>query len=800
VAGTSGTERVDVFVSHAGADRSWAEWVDWILRMELGRSTICDVYDFSVGDDFVLKMNEALARAEHVMLLLSPQSLGRKYVEAEWSAAFASHGSRLLPVVVEPVEVPPLLAPIVRVDVTGSDRDEALRELREALEGVGRPGEEPAFPGAAARAVATAAQEPGFPNRPVVFCDRIPHRNPWFTGREDILDELRARFGSGATAALTQTIAGLGGVGKTALAVEHCYRMAGPAEIVWWVHAERADSAAADLADLAGHLGVAVQGRSIEEQVCAVRACLEATLRPWLVVFDNIEDPASIESLRPRRGNGQVVSTTRSQLGAGTERVKVEVFDTEVASTFLRTRLSGMGRDAAHQLAVRLGGHALALEQAAGYLADTGATVDEYLATLEWAGLGALDEFAEDTASTTTAVLRTSLARVDAGEPDARRLLEVLAFVAPDDIPVDLGVAILKELRVHSRLDRVVVTSRRLSLLDREGDALRMHRLTQELARAELGDTDRSARRSTAINAVASLWPEDPQSPPAWPACARLFPHAVAAAENVSTLQAARLRWRLSIYLGAFGDYQRAATMAEEVLAYYEQARGVDHPETIRARHLLSVRYSEAGNYQRALALAKQVLTDRERVLGADHRHTNSARYNLSIRYSEVGDVEHALPLAEQVLTEREQLLGSDHPDTIAARYQLSIRYSEVGEYQRALTLAEQVLTERERLLGADHRDTISAREILSARCGEVGDHERALTLAEQVLTDRERVLGPDQPDTIAARYQLSVRYSEVGDDQRALTLAKQAHTEYERVLGSEHPDTIRARNWLTRM
>ena len=405
MAGASRTGPVDVFVSHAGADRSWAEWIDWILRNELQRSTLCDVYDFSVGDNFVLRMNEALTRSAHVVLVLSPQSLGRNFVEAEWTAVIASHGNRLVPVVVEPLDVPPMLAPILRVDISGKDRDGAVEELRRALEGGVRPGEEPTFPGSTDRRVAAMGDEPGFPNRPVVFCDRIPHRNPWFTGREEILDALRARF-AGMTA-LAQTITGLGGVGKTALAVEHCYRLVGLAEIVWWVRAEWADTAAADLAELAGPLGLAVEGLTIEERAARVRAGLETVSRPWLVVFDDVDDPKSIDPLRPRRGRGQVLSTTRSQLGAGTQQVRIEVFDTEVASAFLRARLTHVAHDAADRLALRLGGHALALDQASAYLANTGGNADDYVSTLDRAGVGASDEFADDPARTTTAVLRT---------------------------------------------------------------------------------------------------------------------------------------------------------------------------------------------------------------------------------------------------------------------------------------------------------------------------------------------------------------------------------------------------------
>jgi hypothetical protein len=127
----------------------------------------------------------------------------------------------------------------------------------------------------------------------------VPPRNQWFTGREDLLDRLRAGLGGGGTTALAQAVAGPGGVGKTELTVEHCYRSLGAVEVVWWLRAEDPAVALSDLAALAPELGAPEAGLTLAEQAAVVRRRLEDSERPWLLVFDNVEDLGAMEPLGP---------------------------------------------------------------------------------------------------------------------------------------------------------------------------------------------------------------------------------------------------------------------------------------------------------------------------------------------------------------------------------------------------------------------------------------------------------------------------------------------------------------------
>ena len=140
-------DRVDFFVSHAGPDARWAEWVDQTLRTA-GFTTITDLYDFEAGQNFIVLMNRALGRADRVLLLWSPQASERHMVESEWTNAMASGRDRVIPVIVEKCDKPPILSSILHIDLTPfTDGESAGRALVEALRRPSRPDRPVGFPG-----------------------------------------------------------------------------------------------------------------------------------------------------------------------------------------------------------------------------------------------------------------------------------------------------------------------------------------------------------------------------------------------------------------------------------------------------------------------------------------------------------------------------------------------------------------------------------------------------------------------------------------------------------------------------
>ncbi len=242
----------DFFISFNSADISWAEWTAWTLE-EAGYTTVLQAWDFRPGSNFVLEMQRAASEAERTIAILSPAYLDALYTKPEWAAAFSQDPTgekgTLLPVCIQKCDLKGLLPAIIHINLVDLDEPAAKEAL---LQGTKRkrmkPSVKSAFPGGAQRSV---TEQPRFPGAlPHVW--NVPHaRNTNFTGREEHLAKLKTALGSGKPAALTQAIHGLGGVGKTQLALEYAYRSVAEYDIVWWVRSEEPATLAADYASLA---------------------------------------------------------------------------------------------------------------------------------------------------------------------------------------------------------------------------------------------------------------------------------------------------------------------------------------------------------------------------------------------------------------------------------------------------------------------------------------------------------------------------------------------------------------------
>jgi hypothetical protein len=289
------SQAADYFVSYTSADRAWAEWIAWQLEAE-GYTVVVQAWDFTAGRDWAHEMQQAIVTAEHVVAVLSADYLRSGHEEAEWRAFYAMDpsGERglLLPVRVSDVEPPGLLKTRIYVDLVGRDADSARAALLGAIRGArGKPTQAPEFPGARQPQV-SATEAPQFPGElPAVW--NVPfHPNPFFIGRDQLLADLYARLQAVDGGIRRVVLSGLGGVGKTSVAVEFVYRHQADYELVWCVNGEQPANLLADLADLAGKLGLDTDA-SQEAQVSTLRGWLERHQR-WLMVLDNVEGPEQV--------------------------------------------------------------------------------------------------------------------------------------------------------------------------------------------------------------------------------------------------------------------------------------------------------------------------------------------------------------------------------------------------------------------------------------------------------------------------------------------------------------------------
>jgi hypothetical protein len=224
------------FISYTSSDSAWAEWIAWQLEAA-GYTTVLQAWDFKPGDNFLVRMRDALESTDKTIALLSPAYLDSAYCTDEWTAAFLHDkqgNDRLLPIRIEVCELPRLLATRIYIDLVDQPAHAAKTRLLDGVRERGaRPAKEPTYPGQTPH----QQVEPPFPGGPVWNVPLPP--NPYFVGREELLQQLQpavrtTRFGT----VLCQVITGLAGIGKTQLAVEYAYRHRGDYNLVWWIRAE----------------------------------------------------------------------------------------------------------------------------------------------------------------------------------------------------------------------------------------------------------------------------------------------------------------------------------------------------------------------------------------------------------------------------------------------------------------------------------------------------------------------------------------------------------------------------------
>jgi tetratricopeptide (TPR) repeat protein len=637
----------DFFISYNRADRAWAEWIAWQLEAE-GLTTAIQAWDFRPGSNFVLEMDQAAKEARRVVAVLSPTYLTSTFTAPEWAAYFAQDPTgaqrRLLPVRVRECDVEGLLRQIIYVDLVGLEGNAAREVMLAGIrEGRAKPAAAPRFPGSVPPS--KPSKEPKFPGAlPPIW--NVPHlRNPFFTGRDALLDGLAKTLHSGRPAAVTQAIAGLGGVGKTQLAVEYLYRHASGYEVVWWIRAETPATLGADYAALALPLGLSEAGLTDQAAiVAAVRHWCEGH-GGWVLVFDNATEPQAIRDFLPRSASGHVLLTSRRRDWAGTAgALEVETFDRAEAVKFLHNRLPTIDASIAETLAEELGDLPLALTQAAAYIEDSGLSLGAYLELFrkrrkELLRRGIPADYPEAVATT----WEISFRQLEVVSPAAAALLQFCAFLAPEDIPLDLfpeGTNSFPEPLAGVAVDPLalrdaVAAARRLSLLDVEGEALSIHRLVQAAVRDRCNEEKRTLWVAAAVRRLRSVYSFDPNRLETWPRSGRLLPHALAVAEQAEALQVevettAELLNDTAVHLLQRAELGQALTNFQRALALAETAYGPQHPDVaIFAFNIGLILWD-----QRELAEAKRFLLRaveiRRKVYGEDHSLTKRSAVRLA--------------------------------------------------------------------------------------------------------------------------------------------------------------------------
>ncbi|MEU5687887.1 FxSxx-COOH system tetratricopeptide repeat protein [Streptomyces venezuelae] len=628
-----------------------------------------------------------------------------------------------------------------------------------------------------------------------------------FVGRDEALAAL-GRALSEDSQTITQTLHGLGGVGKTTLALHYAHDHRDEYRLVWWIRADTPDLIDAGLAALAARLRGGRAPALATAQAASWAIGWLQTHPGWLLVFDNVERP---EDVRPVTGQlraaGRQLLTSRCGGGWSGDPLPLPVLDTEASLDLLARLTNGGDEEEARALAEELGHLPLALEQAGAFIAQTSITIGEYREMLREYARHTTDAApaGSDPTRTMARIWRITLDALHERDPRAVEILRVAAWYAPTGIPRDLF-APLAENPVDLAGLLALLANYNMITIDRS--TLGVHRLVQTVARTPADDDPHRGRElidEARVQAAAWLCgalPDDPDENVAgWPTWRHLLPHTEAllaawrpAEDNDSTLFVLN---QVALYLQGQGEPLRAIDFLRRNLEGSLRLKGTGHLDTLTARNNLASAHERAGDVSRAIPLFEETLAERLQILGKDHPHTLTSRNNLACVYEAAGDLHRAIPLYEETLVDRQRVLGGNHPQTLSSSNNLAYAYSSVGELDRAIALYEKTLAGRLRVLGEDHPDTLMSRHNLASAYKDAGDVPRSISMLEKVWSDRSRVLGAVHPDSLASRNNLAHAYLRDGQTDRARLLFEGNLADQLRVLGEEHPDTLTTQNNL---
>jgi MinD-like ATPase involved in chromosome partitioning or flagellar assembly/tetratricopeptide (TPR) repeat protein len=601
-----------------------------------------------------------------------------------------------------------------------------------------------------------------------------PVHNMRFTGREDDLRRLREQLRDfGTTVVLPVTLQGLGGVGKTQVAIEYVHRFKTDYDLIWWLDCGQPQFIDASLADLGTLLrddlgAAALESANAPEAARQVLQLLEQgkAAPRWLLVFDNAEEIDRVKPYLPS-GGGDVLITSRNRDWADQALpLQVEVFTRAESVAHLRKRVPSIGEADADKVAELLGDLPLAVATAGAWLAETGVSVSEYLIQLERRAPRALSvSHLADYPQSVSETWDLSLIRLRERSAAAARLFELCSVMAPS-IALDLlhssaMASVLEhidpELAEPMVIGRLIREIDRLALikLDHNSGLIHVHRLVQTVVQDRMSPEQIAAARRDVQQVLAAARPSrGVDNPETWDRFRQLWPHLAPSQAMKSAAEPARQLFLDRVrYIWHRSALEPGRELAVEVEAAWEEmlAAGPDQSlvESLR-RQLLHLRFDLANilrdqaRFTDAKALDEKVLEEQQELLGFDHPHALMTAGGLAADLRALGSYREALDMDKATYPAWTELYGEGHPRTLMAANNLAVSYRLNGDVATALRMDEDTLLRRRTTLGRLHPHALNSASNVIRDLLDAGRYAEAAGQMEVVQLACVEALGAD--------------------------------------------------------
>lgn len=811
---------VELFCSYAHEDEVWLRRLEVHLSLLKRQGLISLWHDrlISAGTDWTRAIDTHLETASIILLLVSADFFASDYcygVEMKRALERQEAGeARVIPIVVRSVNWKD--APIAHLQMLPTDNNSitSWRDTDTALAdvavGIRRIIVEdlPLLQSSASRN-----------SWPSIW--NIPYRrNPFFLGRESELVQVHQRLQAGQTTALSQpqAISGLGGVGKTHIAIEYAYRHSQDYQAILWTRAETYEALVSGYVEIAQQLSLPLKDE--KNQTLVVKAVIQwfKTHTHWLLILDNADELIIVRDFFPTKYDGHILLTTRAQsMGRLAQRLEVETMDRDIGALLLLRRAGLVARNAsldsvsplditlAREIAQEVDGLPLAIDQIGAYIEETRCSLFAYQSLYHTRRVDLLSirgDLIGDHPEPVATTWSLSFQQVEEKNIVAAELLRLCAHLNPSAIPEEFITASAEYFSSYMRsladdpfaLNKAIATLNAYSLIRRDtaNKMLSIHRLVQVMLRDTLPIEAKRQSIVRAIQAINKIWTSTDFAH--WVICERYLPHVMSCATwieqyNLAFSEATVLLSTAGYYLARRARYKEAESLLRLALHISKQLSRRGTYEIASCTRSLASLYRRLGRYEEAILFYQEAATIYKQVLGPEHLNTIQCLNGVARVLDAQGNYAEAEVLYRQVLAAREQQLGSDHADTITSSSNLAVLYLNQGKYELAEPLLLYALSMREQLLGAEHPYTSLSFSNLAMLYFNQGKYELAEPLYQQALTIREQQLGPDHPDTAKSLNNLARLYQVQGKYAEAEALYHRALRVWEQQVVPKHPE-----------
>jgi len=639
-------------------------------------------------------------------------------------------------------------------------------------------------------------------------------RNPFFSGRDDILDTLARQLKVTEIGRYNHCVAlyGLAGIGKSQIALEYAYRHEDDYVYVFWISGADRTQLLSGFSEIARIVGCVPAFDNPEEIAKRVLHWLRET-ESSLIIIDNLDDVSIVDNfLPPANCSGHTIITTRSPYGLGIQAMGLEVtaLSRENATNFLLlsleiARAPENVRSEIGKIVDDLGRLPLAIDHAAAYIKYP-ENISQFLSSYRAHRQELLSlrlPYSSLYNHTVATTWKMSFELLQNNFPDSADLLHHLAFMNPDEILIDYLRAGIRALPQNlqttfgdafkwERCLRSLQDTSLIRIFGQECDRIRIHRLVQAVIQDGLESSMRTSIAFAAVQMGLQAFPFLDFCLKDLEKCRRFRAQVTACLDNTKTLQETpewlELAERLGKYLYWDGFYVDASQVWRSILEIRRKVFGAEHETTLKSMHELAwARVKSKGNKD-ALELAASTLNLRQKVLGDEHEDTLHSMNLLRYLYIELAAWKKASEINAKLLDLRKKVLGAEHRDTLHSMQNLArVSHSQGPATETRL----ETLGMQERIVGLEHPDSTRTPHTLANAYSSLNRDEEAESLFADGLKLRKRVLGPEHKATLATMQRLEIGYINLHRYEEAADLDTEMLEIQKRVLGPKHRETL---------